>query len=155
MNFLTFSVLSQGVTGREWLSLLESREVCITDNAREILLSKDFKACNDKNYYLFGIIGNSPEKEFPLKNVKKLAESVKLSNTSPEVACLLIEKYNKEYFLKTGISSITVMHEPVKDSDKDPLLLSISFSEAKTILQTTYYNPELDYGRRFIFVFNK
>ena len=46
------------------------------------------------------------------------------NDISPEIACLIREKFTDEELEAMGLWWIVVMHEPINDSDGDPNLLS-------------------------------
>ncbi|MBU3934487.1 hypothetical protein KKC00_00760, partial [Patescibacteria group bacterium] len=52
------------------------------------------------------------------------AERRKLAKPNAEVACLIREMFSDEELETMGLWWIVVFHEPIRDSDGDPCLLS-------------------------------
>jgi len=119
-----FSVTSDGTTGEEWNTRLESKGFRLSDYTKSVLRSKDFKPTSGVTTeiavlkgLLFTDSGRITE------NVRAEATKRKLTKPNAEVACLIREKFTDKEIEATGLWWIVTMHEPIKDSGSGPSLL--------------------------------
>jgi hypothetical protein len=66
------------------------------------------------------------DKDRITSNIRDLATQRKLTTPNAEVACLIRENFSDEDIEAMGLIWIVAMHEPIKDSDGAPDLLSAS-----------------------------
>ena len=120
---IRFSVTSDGTTGEEWIARLESKGFRVSNYAKSVLRSKDFKSTSDT--YEIAILKGEifSDDDRITKNIRKEAENRKLFTPNAEVACLIREKFSDKELEAMGLYWIVAMHEPIKDSDGDPSLL--------------------------------
>ncbi|PKM91528.1 hypothetical protein CVU82_02955 [Candidatus Falkowbacteria bacterium HGW-Falkowbacteria-1] len=124
-GIIYFSLTSDGATGEQWIIRLESKDFRVSDYAKSILCSKSFKPTNGVTYEIAVLKGEIfSDNDRITKNIRKEAKNRKLSTPNAEAACLFREKFSDKELEAMGLYWIVVMHEPIKDSDGDPLLLS-------------------------------
>lgn len=122
------SVISDGTTGPEWIARLESKGYKISNHAKGMLHSKDFKptlGVATEIAVLKGIIWNDNDLIIT-ENVRTKALELGFSAPNAEVACLIRENFSDEEIEAMGLYWIVIMHEPTKDSGGGPLLLRIN-----------------------------
>lgn len=124
-SIIYFDVTSDGTTGPEWEKKLEEAGYGISDWARQLLRSPDFKPTTGVTTKVAAIRGKfwKKDSEFLTRNIRKEAESRKWATPNAELACLLRVKFTDEQLKQMGLWYIVAMHEPIKDSDGCPLLL--------------------------------
>lgn len=119
------SLVSDGKTGPEWIAYLESKGLFISNYAKQLLLSPDFKPTNGVIYeiaILKGMLFENSERT--TKNIRAEAEKRSLLKPNIEIACLIRANFSDEELEAMGLYWIVTMHEPIKDSDVVPFLLS-------------------------------
>lgn len=150
-----FSVNSDGTTGEEWIARLESKGFRVGDYAKSVLRSKSFKPTTGIVYEIAVLKGELfSDNERITKNIRKDAKNRKLSTPNAEIACLIREKFSDKELEAMGLYWIVAMHEPIKDSDGDPLLLYADRYDSGPWLSTDYVSPgrKWDRGDGFAFV---
>lgn len=122
-----FSVKSDGTTGPEWERWYDENGYNLSDEARFILNSPDFKATNGMTIevaILKGILFEDNDRI--TKNIRAEADKRKLSKPNAEVICLIRKNFSDKEIEAMGLWWIIAMHEPINDSDGDPDLLIAS-----------------------------
>jgi len=155
-----FSVTSNGTTGEEWITRLESKGFRVSDYAKSILRSSDFKPTNGITTVavLKGVLFGDNERT--TKNIRTKAYSGeftqgwKLSDPNAELACLIREKFSDEEIEAMGLWAIVAMHEPIKDSDGDPRLLNARRFGGGRWLDAYWDSPDGRWDRAFGFAFS-
>ena len=124
-----FSVTTNGTSGSDWGSRLEKKGLRIWEWAKDVLNSPDFKPMKAGITLEIAVIRGTRfiDSDRTTKNVR--AEGNRRgwkhgNDISPEIACLIREKFTDEELEAMGLWWIVVMHEPINDSDGDPNLLS-------------------------------
>ncbi len=120
-----FSVTSDGTPGPKWIERLEGNGFRIGDSAKQVLCSPSFKPTNGittEVAVLLGMLFRDINRT--TENIRAEADKRKLTKPNAEVACLIREKFTDEEIEQMGLWWIVVMHEPIKDFDDDPILLS-------------------------------
>lgn len=116
---------TDGTTGRQWIDRLVGKKIQIGGCAKSMLLSKDFKPINGVTTEIAVLKGMLfTDSERVTKNIRTMAESKKLTKPNAEVACLIREMFTDAEIEEMGLRWIVAMHEPIKDSDGGPGLLS-------------------------------
>jgi hypothetical protein len=117
-----FSVTSDGTTGEDWIKRLGD---IVGNHDKQVLLSSDFKPTRDVTTKvavlegrLFSDINRTTGK------IRAEAYKRKLTKPNAELACLIREKFSDEEIEAMGLWQIIAMHEPIKDLDGTPHLLS-------------------------------
>ena len=151
---ICFSVTSDGITGEEWISRLESKSFRVSHYAKSILRSNSFKPTSGTTYEIAVLKGEIfSDNNRITKNIRKEAKNRKFSTPNAEVACLIREKFSDKELEAMGLCWIVAMHEPIKDSGGDPLLLSANRHGNGSWLCTYYDYPDRKWSRGDGFAF--
>jgi hypothetical protein len=119
------SVTSDGTTGPEWIKRLEKKGFRLSDYAKSVLRSPDFKPTKGVTTEIAILKGMLFEdRDRITSHIRDLATQRKLLTPNAEVACLIRENFSNEDIKAMGLILIVTMHEPIKDSGGDPDLLS-------------------------------
>jgi hypothetical protein len=149
------TVTSDGTTGPEWITHLEFKRFRLSDYAKSVLRSPDFKPTKGVTYEIAVLKGMLfEEKDRYTKNIRVVATQRKFSTPNAEIACLIRENFSDEDIEAMGLIWIVAMHEPIKDSGGDPDLLSASRSGDGRWLHACCDSPGRRWrrGRGFAFV---
>lgn len=149
------SVTSDGTTGPEWIARLGKKGFCVSDYAKSILCSADFKPTSGVTTEIAVLKGMLFEDNNRItKKIRAEAENRKLTKPNAEVACLIRENFSDEDIEAMGLYWIIAMHEPIKDSDGDPLLLNANRNDDGRWLNADDDNPDIQWlrGDGFAFV---
>jgi hypothetical protein len=123
-GIIYFSVTSDGTTGEEWITRLEGKGFRISDYAKSILRSDDFKPTNGITTEIAVLKGMLfTDSERITKSIRAEADKRKLVKPNAEVACLIREMFTDKEIEAMGLWWIIAMHEPINDSDGGPDLL--------------------------------
>ncbi|MBU1160160.1 hypothetical protein KKD04_03220 [Patescibacteria group bacterium] len=121
-----FSVTSDGTSGQDWIKRFESNGFQVSDWAKSILHSLDFKPTLGVTTEIAIIKGGLfSDSERTTRKICLEAERRNLSKPNAEVACLIREKFSDKEIKAMGLWWIVTMHEPIKDSGGDPRLLHV------------------------------
>ena len=121
VSIIYFSVTSDGTTGRNWITRLETLGVRVSNEARVLLRSPDFKPTSGLTTKI-AVRKSTPldDKDWwGIEEIRAEAGQRKLGKPEPEVACLIREKFTDEEIEVMGLSRILIMHEPIDDSYDD------------------------------------
>ena len=154
-NIITFTLpATDGTTGEAWIPRLESKGYRLSDYAKQVLLSKDFKPTTGKVNPVTVLKGDlfSDENRVTEK-IREEAKKHNLTNLNAETACLIRENFSDEQLKAMGLLWLVVMHEPIKDSGGDPSLLGVSRNGDGRWLNTYYDNPGGRWVRGYGFAF--
>lgn len=124
IGVIYFSVTSDGTTGEQWIARLESKGYRISDYAKSLLCSADFKPTNGVTTevaVLKGMIFKDTARV--TKQIRAEADSLKLIKPNAEIACLIREMFTDEEIKAMGLNWIIAMHEPVENLGGDLNLL--------------------------------
>lgn len=148
------SVTSDGTTGPEWIARLEKRSYRVSDYAKSVLCSKDFKPTSGVTIEIAILKGMLfKDSNRITKKIRAEAESRKLSTPNAEIACLIREKFSDKEIKAMGLYWIVAMHEPIKDSGGDPLLLGAGRDNDGSWLNTGDGSPDNECDRSLGFAF--
>lgn len=151
---IRFSVTSDGTTGEQWIARLESKGFRVGDYAKSVLRSKSFKPTTGITYEIAVLKGELfSDNERITKNIRKDAKNRKLTTPNAEVACLIREKFSDKELEAMGLYWIVTMHEPIKDSGGDPILLDAFRGGDGSWLYAYYGSPDRRWGRSSGFAF--
>ena len=117
-----FSVTSDGATGEDWITRLESKGFRVGNCAKQVLRSPDFKPTNGVLTEVAVLMGTLFEDRVT-KKVRAKADKRKLTKPNAELACLIRELLADKEIEAMGLWYIVAMHEPINDFDGDPHLL--------------------------------
>lgn len=153
-GIIYFSVTSDGTTGEEWIARLENKIFRVGDYAKSVLRSKSFKPTSGATYEIAVLKGELfIDSDRTTKTIRKEAKNRKFSTPNAEIVCLIREKFSDKELETMGLYWIVVMHEPIKDSDGDPILLSVSRGDDGSWLGAHYDNPDNKWLRGYGFAF--
>jgi len=126
-GIIYFAVTSDGTTGEAWIARLISKDFHVSDYAKSVLRSKDFKPTTGVTCEIAVLNGSlfSDSKRIT-KNIRKKASEMKLAIPNAEISCLIREMFMDYDLAVMGLMCIVTMHNPIKDSDCDPLLLTVN-----------------------------
>ena len=120
-----FSVTSDGTTGKDWITRLESKGFRVGDYAKQVLRSPDFKPTSGVTTEVAVLKGMLFEDNDRItKKIRAEADKRKLSKPNAELACLIREEFTDKEIEAMGLWYIVAMHESINDSDGAPFLLS-------------------------------
>lgn len=139
---IRFSVTSNGLTGEEWISRLESKGYSVDPYVKSILLSEDFVPTNgvkSEIVVLKGILFTDGNRT--TKNIRAEARKRNFIKLNAETACLIREEFTDEELKSMGLYWLVVMHNLIDDSDGDPSLLSVSRDGDGRWLSACYGRP--------------
>ena len=122
---ILLTVTSNGMTGKQWFRRLRKKGYRVSDLAKSILYSADFKPTSGVTNQLVVLKGTffERDRDRETKNIRAYADSRGWTKPNAEVACLIREMFTNKEIEAMGLWWIVVMHEPIKDSDGDPSLL--------------------------------
>ena len=145
---------TDGTTGEDWIVRLQSKGFQIDDYVKSILQSKDFAPTNgitNEIAVLKGLLFSDSDRI--TKNIRTEAYRLKFGKPNAEVACLIREVFTDKELEAMGLWWIVAMHEPIKDSDGDPLLLSAYRHDGGRRLNANYDKPVHRWYRNCGFAF--
>ena len=154
-DVIYFSVTSDGTTGPEWITRLKKKGLRVSDYAKSIILNPAFKSTNGVTYNIAVLKGVLFSDNNRITNkIRKEAECRKLTKPNAEVACLVREMFSDKEIEAMDLTWIVVMHEPIKDSNGDPALLSALRLDGGSWLGTCCARPgsRWSHGSGFAFV---
>ncbi|OGM00316.1 hypothetical protein A2480_03480 [Candidatus Uhrbacteria bacterium RIFOXYC2_FULL_47_19] len=149
-----FSVTSDGTTGEDWITRLESKGFCVGDNAKQVLRSPDFKPTSGVTTEVAVLKGMLFEDNDRItKKIRAEADKRKFSKSNAELACLIREKFTDKEIEAMGLWYIVAMHEPINDSDGGPDLLRADRGRDGRWLRACYGRPDYRWNRDSGFAF--
>ena len=120
-----FTVVSNAITGKEWIKHFETKEVTIGDYAKELLLSNHFKSAKKGTIHNIAVIKGEffSDENRTTRRIRAEADRRKMKTPPPEVACLIRDLFTNEEIKAIGLFWIVTMHEPIEESGGDSVLL--------------------------------
>lgn len=149
-----FTVTSDGKSGPEWIAHLEKKGDRVGDYAKKLLYHRNSRFTNGVTYQVAvikGMVYN--DRDRTTKNIRKDADSRKLSKPNAEIACLIRDKFTDAEIVTMGIEAIIAMHEPIKDSDGYLRLLGAGRDQSVRWLDSYYARPDFQWSPRNGFAF--
>lgn len=149
-----FSVTSDGTTGEDWISRLESKGFSVGDHAKQVLRSPDFKptkGVTTEVAVLKGVLFGNNDRS--TKNVRTEADKRKLGKPEAELACLIRDKFTDKEIEVMGLWYIVAMHEPVNNFTGDSYLLIANRFGDGCGFDVYYSKPDHEWGRDSGFAF--
>ena len=123
-SVISFSVESNGTTGSQWIIVLESMGYSLSNYAKQVLLSRDFKPTDGMRTEIVVLKGDLfKDGDRSTKKIRTEASRRGFSAPNAEVACIIRLKFTDEEITKMGLWAIVAMHEPINDADGGPSLL--------------------------------
>jgi len=127
-----FKVTSNGMTGSQWIEHFEKKSIQLSKWAKDVLLSPDFKPTNGVTTevaVLKGILFTDDGRI--TAKIRAYADKLnigrpncKLVKPEAELGCLIRDTFTDEEIEAMGLVWVVAFHEPIKDSDGGPFLLS-------------------------------
>jgi len=152
---IRFSVTSDGTTGEQWIERLESKGHRISEYAKSILRSQEFKPTSDIIYEIAVLKGELfNDKDRVTTKIRQEAKDCQLGTPNVEIACLIREKFSNKELKEMGLYWIVIMHEPIKDSGGDPILLYVGRDGDGSWLGADYGDPGSRWDRVGGFAFD-
>jgi hypothetical protein len=150
-GIIYLSVVSNGLTGKEWINRLKDGGNNVSSYAEDLLNSKNFKLTKNIKYELAIIRG---DKEYTtLQEIRDKAKQLKLKTPNAEIACLIREKLDDKDIKDMGLWGIIAAHEPIKDSGGGPFLLYSGRRGGGLWLYACYDEPDRKWYRGDGFAF--
>ena len=146
-------VTSDGTTGSQWVDRLSAKGFRLSDYAKRVLLSDDFKPTVGETTEIAvpkGMLFEDNERI--TKKIRALADLLKFTKPNPEVACLIRENFTDKEIEAMGLWWIITMHEPIV-SDGYPSLLSASRRDDGLWLNACCDDPGSWWTRNYGFAF--
>jgi hypothetical protein len=143
LHEIRISVASDGTTGKQWIKRLEKKDLRVSDYAKQLLLSPDFKPTKGIIYNILVIKGaywKNSNSDGATAKIRNEALERKLETPNVEVACLLLEELASADLEAMGLLWITVMHDPIA-SEEGENLLSVYRLDDGLWLDATSVNP--------------
>ena len=153
-GIIYLSVTSDGTTGPEWIKRLEKKSFCLSDYAKSVLRSKDFKPTKGVTTEIAILKGMLFEDNDRITHkIRTFAAERKLTAPNAEVACLTRENFSDEDIEAMGLVWIVAMHESIKDSAGGPSLLYAYRNGVGRWLGTCCDGPDSWWHRDYGFAF--
>ena len=154
-GIIYFSVTSDGTTGPEWIKRLKDKGFCISDYAKALLNSSDFKPTSGittEIAVLKGMLFSDSERI--TKKIRAYADKQDLTTPNAEIACLVREQFTDKDIKAMGLYWVIIMHEPINDSDGGPRLFAVHRNDDGAWLDAFWDEPghgwSHDYGFAFV-----
>ncbi len=148
------TVTSNGMTGPEWIKYLEKKGFRLSDYAKSVLRSSDFKPTKGVTYEVAILKGMLFEDSQRItKNIRNVATERKFTTPNAEIACLIRDNFSDEDIEAMGLVWIVAMHEPIKDSGGYPNLLHANRNDGGSWLDAYYDDPDSRWHRGLGFAF--
>ncbi len=154
-GIIYFSVTSDGTTGEQWVPRLEDKGIKVSDYAKSVLLSPDFRPTNDVTVEVAVLKGPLFEDADRITSkIRAEAASRRFATPQAEIACLIREYCSDGDIAAMGLIWLVTMHQPINDSVGGPRLLDASRDGDGPWLDACYVRPGLRWrrGNGFAFV---
>ena len=143
-----FSVTSNGMTGPQWIEHFEKKGIQLSKWAKDVLLSPDFKPTNGVTTEVAVLKGMLFEdNDRVTSKIRAEAGKRKLVKPNAELGCLIRDMFTDEEIAAMGLVWIVAFHEPIKDSDGVPVLLSAARDGAGPWLRACSGGPGSGWAR--------
>jgi len=142
---IRITVVSNGMTGEEWIQHFVSKKINVGDEARKVLLSPDFTPTAGIRTDVVILKGDLFFKHHRfVDQIYAEAETRKLIKPSAEVTCLIRDMVSDNEIKMMELNNIVVMHEYIKVDETNFLLnVTHAFSEK------SYLSAHSEYGYHF------
>lgn len=153
-GIIYLSVTSDGTTGEAWIKRLEDKGFRLSNYAKSVLRSPDFKPTSEVTTEIVILKGMLfADNDRITKNIRVEADKRKLEKPNAEVACLIREMFTDKEIEAMGLTWIVVMHEPIKDSGGVPRLLDVDRLGDGRWLNAYSAHPDSRWNHVFGFAF--
>jgi hypothetical protein len=137
-GMIYFTVISNGMSGKEWIKHFESKGIKIGDYARQILLK--IKPSKKGTVTQIAVIKGEffSDENRTTSKIREEANKRKLSKPNTEVACLIRDMFTDGEIKEMGLWWIVTIHEPIITFSRDLGLLCTYQSGGRSRLDTGY-----------------
>ena len=151
---ISFSVTSDGTSGRKWIKRLERKGFKVGVHAKSALLSRQFKPTKGVTTNIKILKGEMwSDVRRTTKNILATAVKRKLTRPNAEVACLIREMFSDIQLEAMGLRWVIVMHRFIKDVDGGPSALDICSRDDGSWLRANYIGSGRKWDRERGFAF--
>lgn len=134
---IRFTVVSDGTTGKGWISRMHKNDIAVGDMAEELLLSSHFKPTKGVVTHVAVLKGTLfDERHRITRDVRTAASLRRLAMPNPEVSCLIREAFTNAEIRAMGLSLIVVMHEPIKEPEGALCLLGVDCDDVNPWIES-------------------
>jgi hypothetical protein len=145
---------SDGTTGKKWIGRLEKKGYRVSDYAKSILTSRDFRPTTGVTTEVVVLKGSMFEDNQRITaNIRTTATERTLEKPNAETVPMIRENFTDKEIEAMGLTWIVAMHEPIKDSDGDPNLLNADRNDDGQWLGAYCDSPGLGWNRGSGFAF--
>ncbi|MCC6290781.1 hypothetical protein IT398_01810 [Candidatus Nomurabacteria bacterium] len=145
-GIIHFTLISNGLTRKQWERHLESRGFRLSDWARNVLRRASEAPTNGVAYHIVVRPGSKiASRNRVTKKIRAHAADKGWKTPHWEVACLIRDRFSDEQLEKMGLWWIVTMHEPITDSDGDPYLLYSCRLAGGRWLFAHYFRPDVEW----------
>lgn len=112
---LSFDLVSNGKTGKEWSLYLPTKGFQVSRNAQKMLESQDFRPTAEGTIHQVRLLKGSAfsDAERTTRLVRSAGQSREWRIPHPEVAPLLRDLLSDEQIRELGLEEIVTFHEPI------------------------------------------
>lgn len=145
---------TDNTAGPQWIERLERKGFRLSKWAKDVLNSPDFQPTTGVMYeiaVLKGLLWKDSDRI--TSNIQAEAERRNFTKPNAEVACLIREMFTDKEIEAMGLWWIVAMHEPINDSDGDPILLNANRNDDGHWLDTAYGFPGVRWSSAYGFAF--
>jgi len=151
---IRLSVTSNGLTGEQWIAHFEKKGIRLSDWAKSVLRSTDFRPTTGVTTEIAVLPGEMfNDTDRCTSNIRAKADERKFVKPNAEVVCLIRDNFSDEEIEAMGLIWIVAMHEPINDSGGLPSLLGAVRRGGGRWLRAYYDQPGLGWGRGCGFAF--
>jgi len=140
-GIIYFNLVSNGMTGEEWIVYFEKLEYRLPNDVKSILRSPKFKPAKAGTEFKIAILKGNLIATANLSNKKIWAKVKALKFTVPnaEISCLLMTNLSSQEIKYLGVPNIITMHKAIKDFNGDPCVLKVSCDGKDIRLSASLY----------------
>lgn len=153
-GIIYFTVASDGTSGEDWITRLEGNGMRLSDYAKSVLRSSDFKPTSGVIYEIAVLKGMLfSDSDRVTKKIRTEAQARNFSTPNAEIACLIRDKFTDKEIEAMGLTWIITMHNPITDSGGRPGLLDADRNDGGSWLRTYWGYPGSKWLRESGFAF--
>ena len=148
------SLTSDGTTGDGWISRFKESGVNLSRYTKNALRSSAFQPTNGIStdiVILRGALFSDAHRI--ISNIRDVGTACKFTKPNAEAACLIRMMLTDKMIEEMGLTWIIVMHEPIKEFDRVPILLNVSRNDDGCRLDADCDKPDNRWTRGCGFAF--
>ncbi len=152
---ISFDLVSEGIHGPDWITLLESENYNVGDYAKSVLRSPKFVPTPAGTKLRVNVVKGElfADSERITHKIRDDAQGRKLKTPPPDVACMIRRKFTDKQLEEMGLWAIIAMHDPIEDSGGDLYLLGARRGGNGPWLGTYFGEPGRQWNRGGGFAF--